>query len=69
MLYCKQNSMSNNRQNQGSIHDKFSIESDNTEIKLNADYISKTKTKIILIKDKKSSSFLAWFWGIFAHFF
>ena len=57
MLYCKQNSMSNNRQIEGSIHDKFSIESDNTEIKLNADYISKTKTKIILIKDKKSSSF------------
>ena len=56
MLHCKQNSMSI-RQVEGSIHDKFSIESDNTEIKLTADYISKTKTKIILIKDKKTSSF------------
>ena len=43
--------------NEENIKEKYAIESDSTEIKLSSEYISKTKTKIILIKDKLSSSF------------
>ena len=39
------------------VNEQYEIEADSTEMKLSDEYIAKTKTKIIVINDKLSSSF------------
>ena len=39
------------------VNEQYEIEADSTEMKLSDEYIAKTKTKIIYINDKLSSSF------------